>query len=214
MDNDHGITGGLRQYASYAATDRFRQSMLDIADRIDSAHEKALHEAYTKGYEDGVGVANAKDAQAEYLRGKNDGYDEGWDAGFASADDWLAQHEDAMAEHGWYRALDADKQPIKLGDEVYQVEGGLVYTVESITFYPDNTTVSFGCKHGFGCDNAHNVHHYHAPTVEDVLRGVVTLCYNTWKEESPFHFCDVDDVMKSGNIADFAAKLRLAGDAE
>ena len=30
-------------------------------------------------------------------------YDEGYDAGFASADDWCAQHEDAMAEHGWVR---------------------------------------------------------------------------------------------------------------
>lgn len=52
------------------------------------------------------------------------------------------------------------------------------------------------------------------PNVEDVLRGVVTLCHNTWKEESAFHFYGVDDVMESGNIADFAAKLRLAGDAE
>lgn len=30
-------------------------------------------------------------------------YNEGYDAGFASADDWLADHEDAMAEHGWVR---------------------------------------------------------------------------------------------------------------
>lgn len=48
------------------------------------------------------------------------------------------------------------------------------------------------------------------PTVEDVLRDVVTLCHNTWKEGSAFEFYDVDDVMESGNIAEFAAKLRLA----
>ena len=29
---------------------------------------------------------------------------QGFDEGFASADDWLAQHEDAMAEHGWVKA--------------------------------------------------------------------------------------------------------------
>lgn len=45
MDNDHGITDELRRYASYAATDRFRQSMLDIADRIDAAHERAVMSA-------------------------------------------------------------------------------------------------------------------------------------------------------------------------
>lgn len=50
-------------------------------------------------------------------------------------------------------------------------------------------------------------------TVEDVLREVVTLCHNTWKEESSFRFYDVDDVMGSGNIADFADELRSMLDA-
>jgi len=77
--------------------------LIAIADRIDSEHEEALREAYTKGREDGIGVANKADMRAEYLRGRNDGWDEGYDAGFASADDWCAQHEDAMAEHGWVR---------------------------------------------------------------------------------------------------------------
>ena len=91
--------------------DTMRKDVYDeltaIADRIDAAHEEAIqreHEkAYDAGYAEGMGVANKADMRAEYLRGKNDGYDEGWDAGFASADDWLGQHEDAMAEHGWLR---------------------------------------------------------------------------------------------------------------
>lgn len=58
-----------------------------------------------------------------------------------------------------------------------------------------------------------DIRHHHDPTVEDVLRGVVTLCHNTWKEGSAFEFYDVDDVMKSGNIAEYAAKLRLVEDA-
>jgi len=77
-----------------------RDTLVNLLSETD---EEALREAYTKGREDGMGMANAKDAHAEYLRGKNDGYDEGYDVGFASADDWCAQHEDAMAEHGWVR---------------------------------------------------------------------------------------------------------------
>lgn len=50
-------------------------------------------------------------------------------------------------------------------------------------------------------------------TVEDVLREVVTLCHNTWKEDSAFRSCDVDDVMGSGNIADYADELRSMLDA-
>jgi len=50
-----------------------------IADRIDAEHE----------------------AKVSYWQGAS--YKDGYDEGFASADDWLAQHEDAMAEHGWVR---------------------------------------------------------------------------------------------------------------
>ena len=42
-------------------------------------------------------IASAKSAAYDQ------GYAAGYDEGFASADDWLAQHEDAMAEHGWVR---------------------------------------------------------------------------------------------------------------
>lgn len=53
-------------------------------------------------------------------------------------------------------------------------------------------------------------------TVEDVLRDVVTLCANTWKDgESPFAFYGVSDVMESGNIKGYADELReLMGGAE
>ena len=174
MDNDHGITGELREWFK----DRIFmangwQELHDIADRIDAAY----HAAYQDGENAILAVLDK--------RGDSD-------------------VDKTMDEHGWYRALDADKKPIRLGDEVYQVEGGLVYTVESITFYPNNTTVSFGCKHGFGCDNAHNVHHYHAPTVEDVLRE-----FGDWYAHTKGG-CDEEAI-----IAEYAAKLRLAGgDAE
>ena len=109
--------------------------------------------------------------------------------------------DENIAEHGWYRALDADKKPIRLGDKVYQVKGGWVYTVKSISFYPDNTTVTFDCKHGFGSDSAHNLRHYHAPTVEDVLREMVAAYMNT----------PLDDSNDDEFFAEYVDKLRLAG---
>lgn len=45
-------------------------------------------------------AANEPDEGKAYEQGWKDGFD----AGYASADDWLAQHEDAMREHGWIRA--------------------------------------------------------------------------------------------------------------
>jgi hypothetical protein len=47
-----------------------------------------------------------------------------------------------------------------------------------------------------------------------VLRDVVTLCHNTWKEGSGCRFYDVDDVMNSGNIADIADRIREAVEHE
>lgn len=41
--------------------------------------------------------------EREVKANRVDAYTKGYDAGFASADDWAAQHEDAMAEHGWVR---------------------------------------------------------------------------------------------------------------
>jgi len=122
--------------------------------------------------------------------------------------------DENMARHGWYRALDADKKPIRLGDKVYQVKGGWVYTVKSISFYPDNTTVTFECEHGFGSDSAHNLRHYHEPTVEDVLREMhaeldeVTALYVGEAIGS-----DDRDRDEARIFAEYAAKLQLREDA-
>lgn len=37
------------------------------------------------------------------LIGRGGEWARGYDEGFASADDWLAEHEDEMAQHGWVR---------------------------------------------------------------------------------------------------------------
>lgn len=48
-----------------------------------------------------VGYIDAIEQEVERERAA--AYNAGYDEGFASADDWAAQHEDAMAEHGWVR---------------------------------------------------------------------------------------------------------------
>lgn len=74
------ITDELRKWAKGSTLSSWTAEHLTaIADRIDAEHEKALEQERNKGFTDG------------------------YDMGFASADDWLAQHEDAMAEHGWVR---------------------------------------------------------------------------------------------------------------
>ncbi len=149
-------------------------------------------------------IADAIEREAKANR--VDAYTKGYDEGFASADDWAAQHEDAMAEHGWVRLpVDADGEVIHGGDMMVKPDSydNRLFTVGGMTLYGDQWSVQ-----GF----APIMLRHHAPTVEDVLREVVTLCHNTWKEGSAFHFYDVDDVMESGNIAEYAAKLRLAGD--
>ena len=125
--------------------------------------------------------------------------------------DMVPMTDERMAEHGWIRLpKDANGVPICVGDVL--TDGEHTFVVDELAAFGGGSwSIRNEDENAWkACD----VTHYHEPTVEDVLRDVVTLCHNTWKEESPFHFYDVDDVMKSGNIAEYAAKLRLAKDGE
>lgn len=99
--------------------------------------------------------------------------------------------------------VDADGVPIRVGDKVYQVEGGWVYTVKYITLYPDNATVAFGGNHGFGCDNAHNLRHYHELTVEDVLWELLGKITPLMEDDEAVPI-----------VAAYAKRLRLADDGK
>ena len=146
-----------------------RKDLLDIADRIDAEHMKALHDAIRNALANGVKSG-------------------------------LRQ----IADTHMPLPVDADGVPWRIGD---RTESG--QTIKTMVL----------SEHGwYFCGTVNEIDptmhcHYHEPTVEDVLRGVVTLCHNTWKEGLAFEFYDVDDVMNSGNIADFAAKLQLREDA-
>lgn len=103
---------------------------------------------------------------------------------------------------------DADGKTIHLQDRMMWDNG--TFNVHELNLTAAGWT-TWDELHGYTV-RADQCRHYHEQTVEDVLRNVVTLCRNTWKEESAFYFYDVDDVMESGNIAEYAAKLRLAGE--
>lgn len=74
-------------------------------------------------------------------------------------------NEKDMADLGWYRVLDADKQPIHLGDVMENIYGS-VDVVEGILsdrylVLRDNDWLTI---------RADLSHHHHEPTVEDMLR--------------------------------------------
>ena len=111
--------------------------------------------------------------------------------------------DENMAEHGWYRALDADKQPIKFDDKVEH--NGVVAKVHGITFH--GTTPPTVCIVRGDCwVEADELRHRHTPTVEDVLRKFLGEC----EHASMLGYTDMpQDIFDT-----YATKLRLAGDAE
>ena len=151
-------------------------------------------------------VADLADAiEREAMEERTAAYNDGYDAGFASADDWAAQHEDAMAEHGWVRLpLDAEGVPIHVGD-----------VMENIVCPPvhrEVTGVGVECFYGWDEGNgrysqfgANCYRHHHAPTVEDVLREFADRVCNSG------HQWGLD---AADTIAEYAAKLRLAEEVD
>lgn len=126
---------------------------------------------------------------------------ESYDNGYASADDWCADHEEAMAEHGWYRALCADRKPMLLGDRMEWANG--TFTIHELKFTEGGCT-TWDSEHGYTV-HADECHH-HKPNVEDVL------------QEFTERVCDGLHTPKALDtqaiIAEFAKKLQLAGDGE
>lgn len=174
-------TGGIYRFPSNRRVFT-EEELTAIADRIDDQHEKESEAAWQRGYDRGE-----DDAEFERL-------------------DELRKEVQA----DWVPLpVDANGKVIHVEDEVELLDGSKRFNAEWLEWDGEDwvvhETIGYGAYH-----EPSSLRHYHEPTVEDVLRDVVTLCHNTWKEESPFRFCDVDDVMKSGNIADYAAKLRLA----
>ena len=136
--------------------------------------------------------------EEEFRRQRDTLWNEGYDIGFASADKLIADYKDELAEHGYIKLpVDADGVPIHIGDVMDGTcpsgkhVNGTVNAIGDGVFWLSN--VQFSLKPDY-------MHHYHAPTVEDVLREFA----DTMSETHPL---DVP-----ARIAEYAAKLRLAGD--
>ena len=110
--------------------------------------------------------------------------------------------------------VDGNDEPIHVGDVLVPKDYGT----------RRREVIGVNCKEFFFLDDeegrikknrAHCWKHMEPRTLEDVLRDVVTLCANTWKDEkSAFRYYDVGNMMESGNIADFAAEIRELMGAE
>ena len=173
------ITDELREWwvRKFPIMDKeLHEDFTALADRIDAEHE----------------------AKVSYWQGAS--YKDGYGEGFASADDWLGQHEDAMAEHGWVRGpLDADGKMWRSGDMSDSNWG----VIEGIA-YEDGRWLVSGHDTSAPWVPADSIRHHHEPTVEDVLTEFAAKL-----------------IERSGltngaaqTITEYADKLRLAGDPE
>lgn len=148
-----------------------------IADRIDAEHESK--------------VSYWQDAS----------YKDGYDEGFASADDYFTDKRETLKEHGWVKLpVDADGVPIHVGDKVTEHEDGHTFKVDGFMDWDGEWWVFM--RDGIQAP-ASRCTHYHEPTVEDVLEGFARAYDDIGGRP------DEDELWRK-ILAEYAAKLRLA----
>lgn len=148
----------------------------------------------------------------EAMEERTAAYNEGYDAGFASADDWAAQHEDAMAEHGWIRLpVDADGDVLHIGELVDEKLpfGGYAAPAPIDTMELSRGASGYVWMVKLDAENRALINpkllrHHHAPTVEDVLREFAAKIEPSW--------CVTE--LPNATLAKYAAKLRLAEEVD
>ena len=104
--------------------------------------------------------------------------------------------DESMAEHGWIRLpKDADGVPIHVGDEVEEIDCDGGHRVVELRMCESGWWVT---ANGI-CRRPHKYRHYHAPTVEDVLR------------EFALAVCKDDALtIHKGVVEEYAKRLKLA----
>ena len=148
-----------------------------IADRIDANHISEVDQTRSKAW------------------------NEGFDEGFASADDLSTASEETMAKHGWIRGpLDADGIMWHEGDMSDSVWGEIELIVRDVDghwYIKGHDTTAQWVR-------ADSMRHHHEPTVEDVLR------------EFALEIDPSADIAVTGaeTIKKFAAKLQLKEPSE
>lgn len=121
---------------------------------------------------------------------------------------YAENNDKGMGELGWVKLpVDADGMPIRVGDKMEWCDPDGEVTV---TCYVD--AVGVGCffawdgangRYAQKCANAYR--HYTPPTVEDVLQEML---------EQAVGYSDAHTTVALNAIAEYSAKLRLAGEDE
>ncbi len=170
------ITDELRKYTEEQIkwldmTKVHYHKLFSIADRIDAEHESKVSYWQKASYKDG------------------------YDEGFASADDYFTDKRKTLEEHGWIRLpLDADGKPIHAGDML----DGYGKTIEVVEIRHGRSGWVLISRDGNGYADTFAFTHHHVPTVEDVL------------EEMLREYDRDDTELTNGEIIErFAAKLQL-----
>ena len=119
-----------------------------------------------------------------------------------------AEHQKAirelnnLADSSVLLPVDADGEYIHMGDRMENGELVVRIVLTDGSWEPTGYTASTPNQlHEHYC---HDIRHRHAPTVEDVLRECVAAYMDT----------PLDELNEGEFFAEYAAKLRLAGDAE
>ena len=113
-------------------------------------------------------------------------------------------NDESMAELGWVRLpKDADGEVIHIGDRVENNERVVRIVLTDGIWEPSvyvekrpNVLREYFCN---------EISHYHEPTVEDVLTKML---------EQAVGYSDAHTTVAANAIAEYAAKLRLAGEGE
>ena len=155
--------------------------------------------AYVRGHSWKSLTAIADRIDAEYEKNMVD----------ALLNDGLPMSDEVMAEHGWYRVLDADKQPIHIGDELdgYGYPNGGAYCKAILNEVMILAGPKDSSYRSWLMWDAAEVRHHHEPTIEDVLDEFASA-YDRIGGEDEEHQKYLD------LIAEYAAKLRLVNSEE
>lgn len=133
-----------------------------------------------------------------------DRIDEGHERAMADAYLDGAPTDEKLAELGWARLpVDADGEAIHIGDRVEDNERVVRIVLTDGSREPSVYVERLpSVLHEYFCNE---ISHYHEPTVEDVLTKML---------EQAVGYSDAHTTVAANAIAEYAAKLRLAGDAE
>ena len=194
------ITDELREWV----TDRFFmangwQEIHDIADRIDAEHKKAMSRAgqlLADAEKDrDYNYANWQDCKQKVLQGN------------ITFGELNAEIEHLMDElsHRIELPKDADGEYIHVGDVMELVSYDEDYrpVIRTVNAVGEQVFFAWSKENGrYAQYEACAYRHYHAPTVEDVLRQVIACANNGTHVHGAL---DTEQI-----VAEYAAKLRLA----